>query len=295
MCQSKSVVAGDRHGERRLQRAVPAVSEAGPIAAELCWRVERRQRTVVASLNRPAVRNAMNFACWHQLETMLRDVDTDQEVRALVLSGSGGVFSAGGDMKNPEPRGDGLLKDAARLQFLQSVLARLARLSVPGIAAVEGAAVGVAWGLALTCDVVVAADDARFMAPFASRGLVPDGGLAFHLVKALGRLRAGEILLGERTLSGSEAFDLGLVSELAKPGEALDRAVAIAEQYARASRDTATLTLRALRRAEHSSYRDFLDAELELAALNLHNPEVAASRASFRKGSAGPAAVDRTT
>jgi enoyl-CoA hydratase/carnithine racemase len=259
------------------------MTEAEPDAAHNGWNMGREGATVVATLGRPAVRNAMNFACWRQLDDVLRDVDASADVRALVLSGSGGVFSAGGDMKNPEPCGDGLLKDAARLQFLQTVLARLARLSVPCIAAVEGPAAGVAWGLVLTCDVVVAAGDARFMAPFASRGLVPDGGLAFHLVKALGRLRASAILLGERTLSGQEAFDAGLVSEVTAPGEALARAIAVAETFRGASRDTTMLTLRALRRAEHSGYRDYLDAELELAALNLRNPGVAATRVNFRK------------
>lgn len=271
------------------------MNDAKPISADVAWQVERRGTTVIATLSRPAVRNAMDFACWHQLDAVLRDVDGDPESRALVLAGSGGVFSAGGDMKNPEPRGDGVLKDAARLQFLQTVLMRLARLSTPCIAAVEGPAVGVAWGLALTCDLVVAASAAKFMAPFASRGLVPDGGLAFHLVKALGRLRAGEILLGGRALSGREAFDAGLVSEVTAPGEALARAVAIAETFTRSSRDTTALTLRALRRAEHSSYRDYLDTELELAALNLHNPGIAATRVNFKKAGPDPAIGNRTT
>lgn len=246
------------------------------------WRVERRGSALVAILDRTSSRNALNFACWEQLDRLVAEADREPEIRALVLTGAGGVFSAGGDMKNPEPRGEGLMREAARLQYLQTVLSRLARLSAPSIAAVEGPTVGVAWGLALTCDFVVAARDAKFMAPFLSRSLVPDGGVAFHLVKALGRLRATEILLGDRTLSGSEAFDAGLVSEITAPGEALQRALEIAETIARSSRDTTAVTLRAIRRAEHSSYRDYLDAELELAALNLHNPDVAAGRMSFK-------------
>jgi enoyl-CoA hydratase/carnithine racemase len=252
-------------------------------AAETFWRTGRRGSTLVASLDRPVVRNALNFLCWEQLESVIAEADANPDVRALVLTGGGGVFSAGGDMKDPEPRGEGLMREAARLRFLQTVLARLARLSTPSIAAVEGPAVGVAWGLALTCDFVVAARDAKFIAPFAARGLLPDGGVGFHLVKALGRLRATEILLGNRPLSGTEAYEAGLVSEVTAPGEALERALALAEALGRSSRDTTTLTLRALRRAEQSGYRDYLDAELEMAALNLHNPDVAATRMSFRK------------
>ena len=252
-------------------------------ASQMFWRIERRGPALVAVLDRPASRNALNFACWEQLERILGAVDAEPEIRALVLTGAGGVFSAGGDMKNPEPRGQGLMREAARLKYLQTVLARLARLSVPSVAAVEGPAVGVAWGLALTCDFVVASCDAKFMAPFLSRSLAPDGGVGFHLVKALGRLRATEILLGGRTLTGGEAFDAGLASEIAAQGETLNRALAIAETVARGSRDTTALTLRALRRAEQSGYRDYLDAEFELAALNLHNPDVAAGRMSFKK------------
>jgi enoyl-CoA hydratase/carnithine racemase len=246
------------------------------------WRGERRGPLLLATLSRPAVRNALNFAAWEALDAVLDEVETDPTIKALVLAGDGAVFSAGGDMKNPEPRGDGLMREAARLKYLHGVLRRLAALPVPSIAAVEGPVVGVAWGLALTCDFLVAAEGAKFMAPFVQRSLVPDGGIAFHLVRALGRIRATEVLLGYRSLSAVEAFAAGLASEAVPQGEALGRAVTIAEQFATPSRDTTALTLRAIRRAEQASYRDYLDAELELAALNLHNPDIAEARMSFK-------------
>lgn len=250
------------------------------------WIVKQRGGALVAMLNRPAVRNALNFACWEELEGLLDRTDGDPDIRALILTGSGAIFSAGGDMKNPEPRGDGLMKEAARLKYLQTVLARLARLSVPSIAAVEGFAIGVAWGLALTCDFVVAGKGTTFIAPFLERSLVPDGGLAWHLVRAAGRLRATEILLGSRKLTAEEAFEYGLVTEVVAAGEALARAEMIAAGFMPVSRDTISLSLRALRKAEEKSHREYLDSELELAALNLHNPDVAAARMSFKKTSA---------
>jgi 2-(1,2-epoxy-1,2-dihydrophenyl)acetyl-CoA isomerase len=250
---------------------------------DLPWHGERHGPILVATLNRPAVRNALNFAAWTALDDLIAEAGSDPGIRALVLTGAGGVFSAGGDMKNPEPRGDGLMKEAARLKFLHDVLRRLAACPVPTIAAVEGPAVGVAWGLALTCDYVIAAESAKFMAPFAQRSLVPDGGIAFHLVRALGRLRATEILLSGRALSGAECFSFGLASEAVSTGEALTRSLVVAERLAQPSRDTTGLTLRAIRRAEQAGYRDYLDAELELAALNLHNPDVTAARMSFKK------------
>jgi enoyl-CoA hydratase/carnithine racemase len=252
-------------------------------ATKTAWLVEWRGSVVVAALNRPAVKNALNFSSWQRLDDLLVQVEGDAKARALVLTGGPTVFSAGGDMKNPEPRGSGLLKDAARLKYLQGVLTRLSRLSIPVVAAVEGPAVGVGWGLALTCDFVVAGSEARFMAPFAQRSLVPDGAVAWHLVKAVGRLRAAEILLGGRALSAQEAFGYGLVAEVVAQGLSLERAVEIAQMLGRHSRDATALTLRALRRAEHSGYRDYLDAELELAALNLHNPDVAEARLSYKR------------
>ncbi len=184
---------------------------------------------------------------------MLAEVEGDDDLRALILTGSDGVFSAR-RRQHEESRAARRGPDEGRGApggFLQTVLARLSRLppNLLSIAAVEGPAVGVAWGMALTCDFVVAARDAASMAPFLRAASVPDGGLAFHLVKGLGRLRATEILLSNRTLSSIEAFDAGLVSEVAPPGEALARAIAIAEAVGRASRDATALTLYALRRA----------------------------------------------
>lgn len=247
------------------------------------WSVERRNSALIATLNRPAVRNALNFGAWEELERLVDIADRDVEVRSLILAGGDAVFSAGGDMKNVEGRGDPLLRDAARLKYLQTVLQHLARASVPTFAVVEGAAIGVAWGLAMTCDFLIAGRNATFAAPFVERSLVPDGGLAWQLTRAVGRLRTTEILLSGQTLGADKALGYGLVSEVVNAGVALARAEAIASRLASTSRDTMQLTLRALRRAEQSGYRDYLDTELELAALNLHNPDVAAARLSYKK------------
>jgi enoyl-CoA hydratase/carnithine racemase len=247
------------------------------------WSVVRRDSALIATLDRPAVRNALNFAAWEELERVINLADDDVEIRALIIAGGATVFSAGGDMKNVEGRGGALMRDAARLKYLQAVLQRLTRATVPTFAVVEGAAIGVAWGLAMTCDFLIAGRDATFRAPFVERSLVPDGGLAWHLTRTIGRLRTTEILLNNRALSADEAASYGLVSEVVDAGAALSRAEAIAGRLASASRDTTTLTLRALRRTEQAGYRDYLDTELELAGLNLHNPDVAAARLSFKK------------
>lgn len=253
-----------------------------PEAENPIWLVEQNSHVLIAKLNRPAVRNALNIACWKGLDELITQANLDDNIRALIITGSENIFSAGGDMKNVESTGSGLMKDATRLRYLHQVLGHIAEASIPIIAAVEGPAVGVAWGMALTCDYVVAAKNASFIAPFGLRSLVPDGGIAFHFVNSLGRLQATKMLFGNCTLSGSEAHDLNLVSETTEPGKALSRAIEIANELANTSRDTLMLTKRLLRRAEQSGYQSFMQAELELASLNLHNPELATSRMNFK-------------
>jgi enoyl-CoA hydratase/carnithine racemase len=113
--------------------------------------------------------------------------------------------------------------------------------------------------------------------------------VVWHLVRAIGRLRTTGILFSDTRLSAAEAHRLGLVTEVTGTGGARARALAIAEAIAATSRDTTLLTLRAIRRAEQTSHRDYLDAELELAALNLHGPDVAAARLSYKAAGASPA------
>jgi enoyl-CoA hydratase/carnithine racemase len=246
------------------------------------WIVERKGATVVATLDRPEARNALILECWHQLDAILLRAEEDETVRAVVLAGNALAFSAGGDMKNAQGRGGGLFGEAYRIRHLHRVLVRLSSLALPTIAAVEGPAVGVGWGLALSCDLIVAGEAARFIAPFMDRGVIPDGAVAYHLVRALGRLRAAEILLKARPLAAQEALGYGLVSEVVERGQALERALVLADGFAPRVRDTTTLTLREIRKAEELSYRSFLDAEYELISLNLHNPGIAKSKLSYK-------------
>ncbi|WP_442581998.1 enoyl-CoA hydratase/isomerase family protein [Mesorhizobium sp. ASY16-5R] len=173
--------------------------------------------------DRQEARNALNLQCWQQLNDLLAQAEDDEATTAFVIAGGPLAFSAGGDMKDVQGRGDGLFKDAYRLRYLQGVLARISGLSVPVLAAVEGPAAGVGWSQALTCDFVIAGANAAFKAPFGSRSLVPDGAIAFHLVRAGGRLQASVILLDEGGLTPSEALAYGLVSEVVEEGRALDR------------------------------------------------------------------------
>jgi 2-(1,2-epoxy-1,2-dihydrophenyl)acetyl-CoA isomerase len=214
--------------------------------------LERRGVVGLLRFARPAVRNALREQDWAGLADLVAEAGRDDGLRALVLTGDGGFFSAGFDLKHrrsgPADRSLGLVARA--------VLA-LVDSRKPVVAAVEGGAVGGGWGLALSCDLVVAAEDAFFAPPFVSRGLVPDVGLGWLLARSIGRHRANElILLGER-VPAPEARSMGLVQRLAPPGQA----VVVAEQLATTLASLPSRTQRIAR----TMVRDAADQDLEAA------------------------------
>ena len=132
---------------------------------------------LLVTLDGTPVRNALDFSTWEALERAF-DEASDDDIRAVVLSGAGRAFSSGADLRMPSARGAGVWAPTARLRTAHRVLRRVHELTVPVVAAVEGAAVGIAWGLVLACDLTIASTDAYFVAPFLARGLIPDGGSA---------------------------------------------------------------------------------------------------------------------
>lgn len=186
---------------------------------------QREDGVALLTLNRPQARNTVSFSLWEQFSAVLDRMENGTPPRALVLCGAGGYFSSGGDVKLPPARGEGAIRLAARLEMGQRIIARLRALPVPSIAAVEGGAYGIAWSIAMACDMVFAADNAKFGAPFLDYGLVPDGGAAWFLAQRIGRARAAEIIFSGRSLAAEEARDLGLVSRVLPAGSVVEGAL----------------------------------------------------------------------
>lgn len=245
-------------------------------------RLDRAEPGVVTiTLERPEVRNAVGWQSWRELGAALDEVGADTRCRAVVLSGSGGSFCAGGDLGSSPSHGVGLGAPAARLSLGQRVLRDLLRLPVPVLAAVEGPAVGVGWSLALACDLVVVSREAVFGAPFVLRGLVPDGGAAWFLTRFLGRHRAARLLLTGERVSAPEAADLGLGTQLTDPGEALAAAMGTATTLARGAPEALRLTKGLIRSAEDLSLDRYLEVEWLSATLDITGPDPAEGRTSF--------------
>ncbi|MEM1375224.1 MAG: enoyl-CoA hydratase-related protein [Pseudomonadota bacterium] len=209
----------------------------------------------VVELNQPERRNALTAEIKAGLLDISERLARDGGLRAMVLTGAGGVFCAGGDLKKMLERhaggeAAGAEHQLARMGETHTWLRAFRDLSVPVITAVDGPAFGAGFGLALLGDIVLASDRARFSASFAKLGVVPDAGLMWSLPRVVGLQRARALFYTARTLSAEEALSLGIALEV-HPAEALrPRALDIASQMAQASplafRLTKEITARAM-------------------------------------------------
>ena len=243
-------------------------------------RREDHDGVTLVLLNRPSQRNALRYESWTELSTVLDDT-VAESARGVVLAGADGFFSAGGDLKTGPAHGSGAMAPAGRVEHAQRVMDQLKALPMPTIAAVEGAAVGLGWSLALSCDLVVCASDAFFAAPFVARAVVPDGGLAWRLTQQLGRQRAASLLLRGTRVSAAEAERLGLVTDVVEPGSAIDRALAIANELAQADAGAVEMTKRLINSAECAQLAAFHPLELAMATVAQQRSAAAEGRSAF--------------
>lgn len=249
-------------------------------ADALLIRYEERDGIAVVLLDRPRYRNALCYESWTELSITLGGV-VAYGARGVVLAGAGGFFSSGGDLKTGPARGSGPLGPAGRVEHAQRVMEQLKAVPVPTIAAVEGAAIGLGWSLALSCDLVVCASDAYFAAPFVARAVVPDGGLAWRLTQQLGRHRAASLLLRGIRLSAAEAERLGLVTDVVEPGSAIARARAIADELTQADAGAVEMTKRLINSAECGQLAAFNPLELAMATVAQQRSAAAEGRAPY--------------
>lgn len=224
--------------------------------------VQRDGALVTLTLNRPHARNALSTGMRDSLAAAVRDIEADTSVHAVLLRGAGEHFCSGGDVK---AMGDGDVATAqARLERMRSyhpLIIGLAQLDRPVVAAVDGAAYGAGFGLALLADIVVVSSRARFCMAFHRLGLVPDFGAMYSLPRAVGVQRAKEIMLSAREIGAREAVELGLALEMVPAGQLHDRAQALARALASASPLATGLTKRGLQAAPSASLLQMLEME----------------------------------
>ncbi|MFL5640992.1 MAG: enoyl-CoA hydratase-related protein [Chloroflexota bacterium] len=199
--------------------AFPATAPASAAPAAILAGV------ALVTLDRPTALNALSFDLLDQLVDALETLDRDPACRAVVITGAGTrAFAAGADIRELEPQTSASLRAGGRFGTWD----RLALIGLPMIAAVRGVALGGGCELAMTCDMVVAADDASFGQPEILLGVMPGAGGTQRLTRAIGKARAMELILTGRPMSADEALARGLVTRVVPPEATLDVALELA-------------------------------------------------------------------
>ena len=195
--------------------------------------IERRGHVLIVTMNRPRARNALSGPMMELMRQAWDTVDGDPEIRVCVLTGAGGAFCAGADLKamtssHPGDRFQGGDLDVSVIE----PLLKGRRLTKPLIAAVEGPAIAGGTEILQACDIRVAGESARFGVSEARWGLFPLGGSAVRLVRQIPYTVAADLLLTGRHITAAEALSIGLIGHVVPDGQALNRALEIAAAIA---------------------------------------------------------------
>ncbi len=219
-----------------------------------------RDHVAHITLNRPDAANSLNKDMGKDLMHAALRCDEDPEIRAVLISGAGKIFSGGGDLKAFISKGDQLpyhLKEITT--YLHAAMSRLTRMDAPVVAAVHGAVAGAGMSIAIACDIVVAAETTRFMVAYTRAGLVPDGSSTYFLPRIVGLKRALELTLTNRMFSAQEALQWGLITRVVPDNELLAQARAIAVQLAAGPTRAYGVSKRLL----HSGWMETLETQME--------------------------------
>ncbi len=240
------------------------------MAAEL--KSTSRGRTMVLAISNPEHRNALGPEMYAAGVEALSVAETNPEVRSVVITGEGSLFSAGGNLQRLQAnRREPPRVQAQSIEGLHSWIEAIRTFPKPVIAAVEGAAAGAAFSLALACDLIVAAADAVFVMAYSNIALSPDGGASWSLARALPRQLATELLLGGERIGAQRLHELGVVNRVAAAGTALDEALSLAQKYnARAPNVMASIK-ELINDAEGTPLSRHLDSERDHFVRNLHH------------------------
>mgnify|MGYP005814316637 CR=1 FL=1 len=244
-------------------------------------KLERDGAVAHLILARPDRLNALTPGMMEQLAEAILALQAGDDVRAVILRGEGRAFCAGADVGTMT--GFDVVAGRRRIHRAHRVIAGLANLDKPVIAAVRGASVGVGWSLVLACDLILASDNARFSLVFKKIGLAPDGGMAYFLTQYIGPLRARELMMSARTVESSEALSLGLINEVVPDGQLEERAAALAGELAESATFALAMGKRMFRGAMQPSLEEFLEFESHVQNQVLQSADHKEGAAAFRE------------
>lgn len=234
--------------------------------------LERSNGIATLTLNRPEARNALDLAMREELEAALKELAADEAVRVLVLTGAGGHFCAGGDVKTMARRHTAT-EGRARVEAMNRVILELVDFRAPTVAQVDGFAVGAGCNLALACDLIVASDRARFGEVFAKIGLVPDGGGSYFLPRLVGLAKAKELVFTAEIFDAAEALRIGLVNRVVPAGELTTAVRELAQRIAAGPPKTLALAKRLLNRSASQDLAGALELEAFSQAIAIESED----------------------
>ena len=238
---------------------------------------QRDSAVGIVTINRPSVLNALSNDVLSQVVTALEALDADQEVRALIVTGGPQVFAAGADLKQ-------LLDSTGETGFVESrasLWARVRTLQTPLIAAVSGYALGAGCELAMSCDLIIASETARFGQPEINVGIMPGAGGTQRLTRAVGKARAMELVLTGRMMSAYEAERAGLVNRVVPVEVLADEALGLAREIASKPPISARLAKASVLKAFETPLEEGLEYERNSMAAVLETEDAREGMAAF--------------
>ena len=224
---------------------------------------ETRGRVGLITLNRPQVMNALNHQLVIEVMDALEAFDNDDNIGAMVITGNEKAFAAGADIKEMANQSGQQMKDSDHV----AAFSRIMKIQKPIIAAVSGYALGGGCELAMSCDMIVASESAKFGQPEITIGVIPGAGGTQRLTRAVGKAIAMEMILNNRTLSASEAVQFGLVNRVVPVDQYLDEALKLAETIA----SRAPMAVRAAKKMINQAYEHSLTDALREEKQEFYN------------------------
>ena len=223
--------------------------------------VEVHGKVALIRLNRPKALNALNDNMMNELGEAFAKFEKDPAIHVIVLTGSEKAFAAGADIKEMQPKS---FIDMFSSDFTSIGGDRVATCTKPTIAAVSGYALGGGCELAMMCDIMIAADTAKFGQPEITLGTIPGIGGTQRLTRAIGKSKAMDLCLTGRMMDAAEAERSGLVSRVVPADKLMEEAIAMAEKIAAMSRPVATMAKNAVNRAFETPLAEGLKVERDL-------------------------------
>ncbi len=223
--------------------------------------VEQKGAVGIIRLNRPKMLNALSFGVFREIATAVDDLEADDKIGCIVITGNEKAFAAGADIKEMQPK---RFIDMFNEDFKAIGGDRVATCTKPTIAAVSGYALGGGCELAMMCDFIIASDTAKFGQPEITLGTIPGIGGTQRLTRAIGKAKAMDLCLTGRMMDVNEAERSGLVSRIVPVDKLMDEAIAAAEKIASMSRPAAAMAKSAVNRALETPLAEGMNVERDL-------------------------------